>query len=291
MAIRTQNILSAALAGLVALSVPVASQAQMADHPQDQTLRAGAEVGFAPFNFRKADGSIDGYSFDISTELAKRLGRPGLEVVDIVFANIFASMHAKRIEYVMAPTTITATRAAELLFTEPYFDVGLGFLTRQDNRFASMDDLKGKTVGVTSGSVQDEWMKNNAEKHGVIVQRFDKTADAIQAVGIRRIDAYMSTTASAQWTVKQQPNFAIDVSVLTGGQFGLPTRPGDTEFRDLLESHLECMKLDGTAAKIHEKWFGVVPAPGSSMVTVYEGFGAPGWPGHDPAGKRTVACG
>ena len=68
MAIRTQNILSAALAGLVALSVPVASQAQMADHPQDQTLRAGAEVGFAPFNFRKADGSIDGYSFDISTE-------------------------------------------------------------------------------------------------------------------------------------------------------------------------------------------------------------------------------
>jgi len=291
MALRFLHLAAVTSAGLIALSAVPPLQAQMADHPQDQTLRAGAEVGFAPFNFRKADGSIDGYSFDISTELARRMGRPGLEVVDIVFANIFASLHAKRIEYVMAPTTITATRAAELLFTEPYFDVGLGFLTRQDNRFSSMDDLKGKTVGVTSGSVQDEWMKNNAATYGVNVQRFDKTADAIQAVAIRRVDAYMSTTASAQWTVKQQPNLAIDVSILTGGQFGLPTRTDDVEFRNLLESHLECMKLDGTAAKIHEKWFGVVPAPGSSMVTVYEGFGAPGWPGHDPAGQRTITCG
>jgi len=283
------NIACAAVTVSFAAANPAA--AQLADHPQNEKLRMGAEVGFAPFNFKTADGNVDGFSFDLGTELAKRLGRPGAEVVDIVFASIFAAMHAKRIEFVIAPTTITTTRAEELLFTEPYFDVGLGFLTRRDNRFKSMDDLRGKNIAVTSGSVQDDWMKQNAEKHGINVQRFDKTADAIQAVAIRRTDAYMSTVASAQWTVKQQPSFAIDVYFNTGGQFGLPLRKDDVAFRDLLESHLECMKIDGTLSRIYEKWFGVKPDADSSTAKVYEGFGAPGWPGYNQAGKRAVTCG
>lgn len=284
--------LLAATVALGTASVPfITARAQMADHPSDQVLRVGAEVGFAPFNFKKADGSVDGYSRDLAAELAKRLGRPGVEVVDIVFANIFAAMHAKRIEFVSAPATITPQRAAELLFTEPYFDVGLGFLTRRDNRLMKLEDLKGKTIAVTSGSVQDDWMKQNGEKHGVKVQRFDKTADAIQAVEIRRVDGYMATVAGAQWEAKQRPVLAIDLSFNTGGQFGLPMRKDDVEFRNLVESHLECMKIDGTSSKIYEKWFGVPPAPDSSTVKVYEGFGAPGWPGHDPAGKRAVNCG
>ena len=31
-----------------------------------------------------------------------------------------------------------------------------------------------------------------------------------------------------------------------------------------IENAIECMKLDGTIAKFHEKWFGIKPAPGSA---------------------------
>jgi polar amino acid transport system substrate-binding protein len=49
------------------------------------------------------------------------------------------------------------------------------------------------------------------------------------------------------------------------------------------------MKLDGTIAKMHEKWFGVAPAAGSAAVTVFPGYGVPDVPGYDPT-PHTPSC-
>ena len=266
------------LPGLLAIASPAG--ADMTDHPSSEKLRVAAEVGFAPFNFRQADGTVTGFSFDVSQEIAKRLGRPGYDVVDIVFANIYAALQAKRIEYIIGPMTITPQRASEMLFGEPYFDVALAFLTRADSRVKTIEEFRGKTVAVTSGSVQDEWMKANAEKYGIDVSRFDKTADAVQAVAIKRVSAYMTTSSSALWTEKSQPIFGADVIVKTEGVFGLPFRKDDVEFRNLVDVKLKCMKRDGTLAGIYRKWFGVDPGPDSSSVKIYPGYGAPGWPGY-----------
>jgi polar amino acid transport system substrate-binding protein len=270
---------AASFAALLAVSSP-AARADMADHPTDQKLRVAAEVGFAPFDFRLADGSVTGFSFDVGQEIAKRLGRPGYEVVDIVFANIYAALQAKRIEYIIAPMTVTPQRAAEMLFGQPYFDVALAFLTRADSPAKTIEDFRGKTVAVTSGSVQDEWMKANAATYGIEVSRFDKTADAVQAVAIKRVSAYMTTSSSALWTVKNQPVFAADVIVKTNGVFALPFREDDTAFRDLIDDKLKCMKQDGTLAAIYRKWFGAEPAADSATVKIFPGHGAPGWPGY-----------
>ena len=266
----------------IGLCAAPAAHADMSDHPATEKLRVAAEVGFAPFNFRLADGSVTGFSYDLSQEIAKRLKRPGYEVVDIVFANIYGAMQAKRVEYIIGPMTITPQRASEMLFGEPYFDVALAFLTRADAKLGTIEDFRGKVVAVTSGSVQDEWMKANAEKYGIEVSRFDKTADAVQAVAIKRVAAYMTTSSSALWTVKNQPTFAADVIVKTDGVFGLPFRKDDVEFRNLVDVQIKCMKKDGTLASIYRKWFGTDPAPDSSTVRTYAGYGAPGWPGHIP---------
>jgi polar amino acid transport system substrate-binding protein len=123
-------------------------------------------------------------------------------------------------------------------------------------------------------------MKTNAEKYGIDVSRFDKTADAVQAVAAKRISAYMTTSSSALWTVKNQPVFAADVIVKTGGVFALPFRPDDVAFRNLVDMKLTCMKKDGTLLALYRKWFGADPAPDSATLTIYPGYGAPGWPGY-----------
>jgi polar amino acid transport system substrate-binding protein len=266
-----------------------AANAQMTDHPQSQELAGAAEVGFAPFMMPKLDGTTEGFNVDMNTELAKRLGRPGFKVVEVPWANIFAGLYAKRYEYIAAPTTITAKRASQMLFAEPYIDVGLGFITRKDNRLSSIDDIKGKKIGVVSGSVQDDWMTENGEKYGVDVMRFDGTPDSLQAVSIGRTDGHMSTVLAGLWLIKKKSQFTIDVSLPAYGRFGLAFRPDDVEFRNLVEKHLECMKLDGTLAGFYEKWFGAKPDPKSSTVVVYAGYGAPGWAGHTPE-PHAVIC-
>jgi polar amino acid transport system substrate-binding protein len=59
-------------------------------------------------------------------------------------------------------------------------------------------------------------------------------------------------------------------------------RKDDNKLRDAFDAALECMKKDGTIAKLHEKWFGDKPEPASAAVTVFVGRGVPGMPGYDP---------
>ena len=274
--------------GLAGMLVVAPAAAQMSDHPSNQPLTVAAEIGFAPFNMQRGDGGVEGFSVDMAQGIADRLKRPSLKVMDVVWANIFAGMYAKRYEYIIGPATITEKRAEQMLFGEPYLDVGLGFLTRQDNKLSSMDELKGKTVAVTSGGVQDDWMFEFAKKYDINVKRFDATADAHEAVMARRADAYMTMITAGLWSSKKQPRFSFDLygdvvdTVGKGKAFGLPFRPKDVEFRNQVERALECMKIDGSLAAIHEKWFGKPPLPTSSTAVVFSGYGAPGWKGFTP---------
>ena len=52
---------------------------------------------------------------------------------------------------------------------------------------------------------------------------------------------------------------------------------------------IECIKRDGTLAKLHEKWFGTKPSPGSAAATIYPGYGVPDMPGYDPT-EHAPAC-
>jgi len=76
----------------------------------------------------------------------------------------------------------------------------------------------------------------------------------------------------------------------TRAHWGAPFPKASVELRNQIEEVLECMKLDGTVAKLSEKWFGVAPGPDSAERTVFPGFGVPGLPGHDPA-PHTPRCG
>ncbi len=60
----------------------------------------------------------------------------------------------------------------------------------------------------------------------------------------------------------------------------MPFRQGDEELRATVERVIECMKIDGTMAEMHEKWFGTAPAEGSAAVTPRPGYGEPGFEGY-----------
>ena len=65
------------------------------------------------------------------------------------------------------------------------------------------------------------------------------------------------------------------------GKFGLAFHPDDSELRKEAENALECMKLDGTLADLHEKWFGFRAGEDTATNTVYLGYGHPGFEGYD----------
>ncbi len=138
---------------LSAAGIPGAgiANAQEADHPSDKPLIVASDFGVAPWMVRGANGP-EGFGADLINEIGKELGRPKVEIVDINFSGLFAALFAKRAEFLVNPLNLTAERADKMLYTEPLFSTGNGFLVRAGEEMKGLEDLKGKSVAVNRGT-------------------------------------------------------------------------------------------------------------------------------------------
>jgi polar amino acid transport system substrate-binding protein len=242
-----------------------------------------ADVGFAPHAMARPDGSTEGFNVGLAAEIADRLGRPGYQIVDQEFSGVFAGLNAGRFEFIVAPTTMTLERSRQVLFVEGYLDTDYTFVILDDAPdIESLDDIRGHAIAVNNGSVYDAWATENTDRYDLEVQRYGKNADAVQAVLTGRVSANLAGETAAKWAAMQSPLLRTTYTISTGAKFSAGFRHDDVEYRNRVEETIECMKLDGTMAELHEKWFGDPPADGSAAVTVLEGYGEPGMEGYDP---------
>jgi len=112
----------------------------------------------------------------------------------------------------------------------------------------------------------------------------------VQAVLSGRAFANLVGESVAMWAIRQNAGVRADFRIRAETAFAVAFRNDDVETRNRVETILECMKVDGTIARIHEEWLGVAPAPGSAAVTAYPGFGPPGLSGFQETPGRTP-CG
>jgi len=268
--------------------LPLAASAQEADHPAGRTMVVGSDFGVAPWMVRGANGP-EGFGVDLMNEIARRLGRPGVEIVDVNFSGLFAALFAKRFEFTANPLNITEERAQRMLYTEPFFATGNGFIARRGETLENLEALKGRAIAVNRGTISDTWATANAERYGFEVQRYDTFPDSVQAVLTRRAFAAINEIPTAVYAASQNRQIQVVFKDYTGRNFGIAFRPESREYRNRVDRVIECMKQDGFLARLHEKWYGSPPDAGSSLVTVFPGYGPPGLPGFE-ASSHTPGC-
>jgi polar amino acid transport system substrate-binding protein len=263
------------------LCVAAIANAEEADHPSNQPMIVASDFGVAPWMVRGANGP-EGFGADLINEIGKELGRPKVEIVDMNFSGLFAALFAKRVEFLVNPLNLTAERAEKMLYTEPLFSTGNGFLIRAGDEMKSFEDLRGKAVAVNRGTISDTWATANAEKYGFEVQRYDVFPDTVQAILTRRAFTALNEIPTTVFAASQNKAIKVGFKDLNGRNFAYAFRLEDTEYRNKVEAVIECMKLDGRLRKLHEKWYGSAPDPGSAIDTVYFGYGPPGFKGFEP---------
>ncbi len=244
-------------------------------------LKTAVDGTFAPHAMPKLGGGYEGFNIDLANEIGKRLKRP-ITIDATQFSGIVPALQAGTYDFVAAPTTVTKERADNMLFTEGYLNTDFQFLVKKGGpKVGKLEDLKGKIVSVNKGSAYDSWARDLEAKVGWKVESFGTQTDAVQAVLAGRADANVAGNTVIAWAVKNNPQLELSYLHSTGLVWAAPLRKDSAELRKTIENAVECMKLDGTIAAMHEKWFGTKPAPGSAAVTVFPGYGVPGMPGYD----------
>ncbi len=247
-----------------------------ADLPEDVqaivdrgVLKVGVKNVTKGFGYQDpATGEFSGMEIDLAKKIGEYLGVE-VEFTPVTAATRTALLDSGDVDCVIATFTITDERKKSWDFTTPYYTDHVGVLVQNASGIKTLADLKGKTVGVSSGSTSAKALVTAMTEAGIIpADGFDpKTFDAAtwtNGISFKQYDDYpaISTALSAG----EVDAFCVDKSILaiynTGDrsyikeefapqEYGIATKK-DSGFSKVTEELVQKWLSDGTIEKMVE---------------------------------------
>ena len=218
-----------------------------------QTIRFATEASYPPFESIDANNKIVGFDVDLANALCKEIDAT-CTFSNQAFDSLIPSLKFRRIDAVMAGMDITPEREKQVLFSTPYYDNSALFIG-QKGKFTSIDQLKGKKVGVGLGTNYEEWLRQNVQ--GVDVRTYDDDPTKYQDLRVGRIDAILVDRLAALDLVKKTNNtLAVTGEAFSRQEAGVALRKGNDDLLKAVDGAIADMQKDGSLKALSEKWFG-----------------------------------
>lgn len=211
------------------------------------TYIVGTEAQFPPFEIVDSKGNVVGFDVDLLNAIAEDQGFK-VEYLDQDFAGLIPALQTGNIDMIASGMTITEEREGEVDFSEPYITAGLALaVTTGNEEIQSVDDLKGKTVAVQTGSTG--FMKAEELKEaGVIaeIKDFPHVNEAIEELKIGGAEVMINDLPVTEAFIAAQPGIIKIVGEpLNSESYGFAVRTGNTELLQKINTGLENVKASG----------------------------------------------
>lgn len=230
------------------------------NEPKDKVIKIGTSGGYHPYTFMNKEGKLDGFEIDVWNEISKRIGYKA-EFATSEFSGLFGMLESKKIDTIANQITITPERKEKYLFASPYVYDGAQLVVKKGNdTIKSLEDLKGKKVGVSLGSNYEQLVKAFDKNNEIQVITYEDYLGSLQDVSLGRIDAVLNDKLAGLTNVK---NSGLDLQL--GGEpveelenaFPFVNNEENKELVSKINKALEDMRNDGTLEEISQKWFEV----------------------------------
>jgi polar amino acid transport system substrate-binding protein len=244
--------------GYLAVALPIIGTATAsAETTLEKIKRTGVMTSantftYPPFGFID-NGNQVGLDVDLGNEIARRMGvKLTFEKID--FRGIIAALTSGRVDTLITALTWTPDRAKAILFSEPYFDGGIGGAYLAGKPITNPDDVIDKRVGVELGSAGNVWVQ---DKYGsrIDLKTYDTTLLALKDLENGRLDVVVATLPPLRYAMRSMPTIRV-TKVWDSRIVGINTRLEDTDLMAEINKQFLAMKQDGTYDKLVAKWFG-----------------------------------
>jgi len=248
-----------------------------------ETVRLATEGAYAPWNFSRPDGTLDGFEVELANDLCARM-KVRCQIVAQDWDGIIPALNAGKYDAVMAGMDITDKRLEVLSFSRPYGNEPASFGVSRSGPLAKLPGdgerydlsvdtadamrtieamkpiLKRMTVGVqvstSHANFLDMYFKGTVE-----VRAYKTTQQHDLDLLAGRIDAIFAS-GSALRTAFDKPDFAdfkMAGAQFSGGVFGrgvgVGLRKSDPELKQKFDEAIAAASADGTLRKLSLKWF------------------------------------
>ncbi len=220
----------------------------------DNLVRVGVDPNYPPFeSVDEGSGGLRGFDIDLLTEIAVVHGWE-LEFISVHFDELLPGIAAGRFDLVISAVTITAQREAVVSFSDPYYlaDQVLS-VPAGDSTTHSLEDLRGRRVGVLAGSTGEDLAKR---VDGVLAFPYDDIADAFSHLLEGQLDAILNDLPTTRVCIAGDERVQVIARGIRAEYYGIAVNPNDPDKLDRINQTLAVFFGDGSFDRIHEKWFG-----------------------------------
>ena len=132
----------------------------------------GTASGYPPYEFidaSKADKTVIGIDMEIAQALADKLGVK-LEVQDMNFQSLLSSLTSGKVDIAISGINPTDERRKTMDFSDNYLPTEQMVLIRKADadKYKSLEDLYGKTIGVQKSTTQETLTKNEIKDAQIV---------------------------------------------------------------------------------------------------------------------------
>lgn len=245
-----KNKIAALMVGLCALS----AGASVAQAQESKPLIVAVDTAFVPFEFKQGNEYV-GFDVDLWAALARHINvQYTLQPMD--FTGLIPGLQTRNIDVALAGIGIRDDRKKVIDFSDPYYESGLSILVAQnDSTITQASDLAGKLVGLKTGTVAVDFMKQEVPK--AELRLFPNIDNAYLELATGRVDAAVHDTPNVRYYAQTAGKGRVKVaaSVKSGDFYGIAFPKGSALVPKVNEA-LKTIKANGEYQAIYTKWFG-----------------------------------
>ncbi|NWQ39923.1 transporter substrate-binding domain-containing protein [Bacillus sp. EB106-08-02-XG196] len=225
---------------------------------ENKTLVMATSADYAPFEYIESDKSdeIIGFDVDLAKAITGKLGYE-MEIKDMDFGGLIQSLKSGQADFVLAGMTPTEKRKKNVDFSDIYYTAQHMIISKKDNGIEKVEDLKGKTVGVQLGSIQEGKADEINKTVAITVENRNRIPELIQELKAGRFDAIIIEDTVAKGYLEKEADFTSftisDDPEEAGSAIAFPK---DSELTDKFNKELQKMKENGELQELIAKWFG-----------------------------------
>jgi len=216
------------------------------------TIKVGIFEDFPPFASMGADLKIAGYDTEMAEALGKALG-VGVTLVGITGQNRIPYLTEGKVDLLLS-IGFSDERAQVVDFTAPYAPYYITVMGAKDVAVSGPADLKGKTVAVNRGTLEDT-EATKAAPEGTDIQRYNDYNGVISAFLSGQAQLMVvGNDVGATILAKNPAIEPIEKFKLLSSPSNMAVKKGETPLKDKIDSALAAMKADGSLNALAVKW-------------------------------------
>ena len=232
-----------------------ASEAASIETIKEGVLTVCTDSPYPPMEFEK-DGEFTGFDIELMRAIAGELGLE-VEVVNSGFDPITSgtALESGQCDIAAASITITPEREKAIAFTEPYFDAEQSLLVKTDSGVKALADLKGKAIGVQSGTTGESYANEN-DPGASEIRAFEAPGDLFSALEAGQIDAILQDLPVNGFRSTQDDSVAVVETYPTDEQYGFAMSKDNTALKTAVDDALQSLRDSGAYDDLYAEWFG-----------------------------------